>query len=120
MSITPEDIILDNFIAEMNLEGEVCGLNHHDDIDRPAVDFLCHQIGYTLPDDEYEADAELRIPICAECAEGLAGGEWILFYCIGCNESQWLKKGLAKMDYQKGTNIIALKKCPKCYNKLLD
>ena len=73
-----------------------------------------------FPDDEYEADAELRIPICTECAEGLAGGEWILFYCRGCNESQWLKKDSAKMDYQEGTKIIALKRCTKCYNELID
>jgi len=120
MSITPEDIILDNLIAEMDLEGELCGLNHHDNVKRQAVDFLCHQMGLELPNGDYEADAELRIPICEECVAGLEGGKWILFYCIGCNESQWLKKDLAKMDYQEGTNIIALKKCPKCYNELLD
>ena len=120
MSITPEDIVLDSIIAEMNLEGETCGLNHHDSLERPAVDFLCHQIGYQLPDKTYEADAELRIPICKECVLALAGNDWILFYCIGCNESQWLKKDSAKMNYQEGTNIIALKKCPRCYNELLD
>jgi len=118
--MTPEDVILDNFMAEVNLEGEACGLNHHDDVERPAVDFLCHQMGIELPNGDYEADAELRIPICAECAQGLESGDWILFYCVGCNESQWLKKDSAKMNYQEGTNIIALKKCPKCYNELLD
>jgi len=120
MSITPEDIIIDNIVAEMNIEGEMCVLNHNDGIERPAVDFLCHQLGYQLPDDDYETDAELRIPICEECVAGLISGEWILFYCIECTESQWLQKKYAKMNYQEGTNIIALKTCPKCHNELLD
>ena len=116
----PEDVILDELEAEMELMGQTCVLNHNDDIDHPAADFLCHRMGFELPDGNYEADAELRIPICEECVQGLTGGEWILFYCIGCNESQWLKKSLAKMNYQEGTNMIALKKCPKCHNELLD
>lgn len=120
MSITPEDIILDNLIAEVELEGETCVLNHHDSLERPAVDFLCHQMGYLLPDKTYEADTELRIPICEECVNALTNNDWILFYCVGCNESQWLKKDLAKMNYQEGTNMIALKKCPRCYNELLN
>jgi len=115
-----EDAVFDELEAEMELAGQTCVLNHHDDIERPAVDFLCHQMGFELPDGNYEADAELRIPICEECVQGLTSGDWILFYCIGCNESQWLKKDLAKMNYQEGTNIIALKKCPKCFNELLD
>ena len=39
---------------------------------------------------------------------------------IGCGASQWLLKSEAKNGYPKATNIIALKKCPKCYNELLD
>jgi hypothetical protein len=119
-NMNPEDIILDNFMAEESLKGQKCMLNHNDDIERPAVDFLCHQMGFELPDGTYEADAELRIPICEECVSGLTNGEWILFYCVGCNSSQWLNKKLAKKEYPKNTNIIALKQCPKCYNELLD
>ncbi|GAG10533.1 unnamed protein product, partial [marine sediment metagenome] len=91
-----------------------------DGIKREAADFLCHQVGFELKGGDYQADSELRIPICEECVQGLCSDKWILFYCIGCNESQWLKKDLAKMNYKEGTNIIALKKCPKCYNELLD
>jgi hypothetical protein len=115
-----EDVIMNNLIAESELTDQTCMLNHNDNIDRQAVDFLCHQMGYQLPDDDYEVDSELRIPICEECAAGLTSGEWILFYCVSCMESQWLKKELAKMNYQEGTNIIALKTCPKCHNELLD
>ena len=114
------DIILENLVAETELEGQECVLNHNDGLERPAVDFLCHQMGLELSNGNYEADSELRIPICEECVNGLTSGKWILFYCIGCNESQWLQKNYAKMDYQEGTNIITLKTCPKCYNKLLD
>jgi hypothetical protein len=115
-----EDEIIGNFIAETELVGQACGLQHHDNIEQPAVDFLCHRIGYTLPDDEHVPDTELRIPVCEECAQGLVSEEWLLFYCIRCNESQWLNKNLAKMNYEEGTNIIALKQCPKCCNELLD
>jgi hypothetical protein len=116
----PEDLIMDEFLAGLNLEGQTCMLNHNDEIERPAVDYLCHQMGYSLPDGDYEADAELRIPICEECVQGLCGGKEILFYCIGCNASQWMLKSQSKKEYPEGTNIIALKKCPKCYNELLD
>lgn len=115
-----EDMVLDNLLSEMSLEGQTCVLNHHDDIERPAVDFLCHQIGYQLPDDTFEADAELRIPVCEECALGLCAGKEILFYCIGCGASQWILRSKSKQYYPKDTNIIAMKKCPKCYNELLD
>lgn len=115
-----EDIILEDMMAKVNLEGETCMLNHNDEIERPAVDFLCHQMGIQLPDGDYEADAELRIPICEECMQGLCGGKEILFYCVGCGESQWMLKSQAKREYPEDTNIIALKKCPKCYNELLD
>jgi hypothetical protein len=115
-----EDAILDNLLAEISIKGQTCMLNHNDEIARPAVDFLCHQMGFQLPDETFQADAELRVPICEECVAGLSEGKWILFYCVGCNESQWLKKDSAKMDYQEGTNIIALEKCPKCYNEFLD
>ena len=116
----PEDIVAYNFIAQMELDGKTCMLNHNDEIERPAVDFLCHRMGYELPDGTYEADAELRIPVCDECVQGLTNNEEILFYCIGCGASQWLLKSEAKNGYPKGTNVIALKKCPKCYNELLD
>lgn len=117
--MNPEDIILSNFLAEVSLEGEVCGLKHIDDVEHPAVDFLCHQMGYELPDGTYEADAELRIPVCQECAEALCGNEWILFYCVGCNSSQWCNRDLATKEYPRDLNIIAFKQCPKCKNELL-
>ena len=115
-----EDAVFDEIHAIMELQGQTCMLNHNDEIERPAVDFLCHRMGYTLPNNDFQADAELRIPICEECAQGLCSGEEILFYCIECGASQWLLKAAAKNEYPEGTNIIALKKCPKCYNELLD
>jgi len=115
-----ENAILDNLEAEMELVGQTCMLNHHDDIERPAADFLCHQMGFELPNGNYEADAELRIPICEECVTGLCGGREILFYCIGCGASQWILRSKSKQYYPKDTNMIAMKQCPKCYNEILD
>ena len=116
----PEDLIMDQLRSLGELEGQTCMLNHNDDIERPAVDFLCHQMGIQLPNGDWEADAELRIPICEECVQGLCNGKEILFYCVGCASSQWLLKETAKNGYPDDVNIIAMKKCPKCYNELLD
>ena len=115
-----EDALFSEMDAIIELHGQTCMLNHNDDIERPAVDFLCHQMGFELPDGDYQADAELRVPICEECVQGLCGGKEILFICIGCTSSQWMLKSKAKREYPEGTNIIALKKCPKCFNELLD
>ena len=120
MALNMEDIILEQMMAGVMIEGELCQLNHHDQEDRPAVDFLCHQMGIQLPDGDGIADSELRVPICEECVAGLLNGDEILFYCVGCGESQWLLKSIAKNGYPDGTNIIALRQCPKCYNELLD
>jgi len=115
-----DDLILDDLLARAGLDGQTCMLNHNDEIERPAVDYLCHQVGYELPEGDYQADAELRIPICEECVQGLCNGKEILFYCIGCGASQWMLKSQSKREYPDGTNIIAMRKCPKCYNELLD
>lgn len=113
MSLNPEDLIMEQFLAGISLEGEICRLNHGDDKERLAVDYLCHSIGYNLPDGTNEIDSELRIPVCQECVDALSSNEWLLFYCTGCNASQWLFKPAAKKDYGD-INIIALQKCPKC------
>lgn len=120
MTINMEDLILEQFMAGVMLEGQTCQLNHNDKEERPAVDYLCHQMGIILPDGDEVADTELRVPICEECVASLCGNQEILFYCVGCGASQWLLKSQAKNGYPEGTNIIAFKKCPKCYNELLD
>ena len=120
MGLNMEDMLLNQAMAGIMLEGESCQLNHHDKRGRTAVDFLCHQMGILLPDGDGIADSELRIPIWEECVVGLYAGQESLFYCVGCGASQWLLKSEAKNGYPDDTNIIAMKKCPKCYNELLD
>lgn len=119
MAMNLEDLILEDFLAGVSLKGEKCQLEHGDDDEHGAIDYLCHGVGYALPDGTYEKDAELRIPVCQECVDAIASGEWALFYCVGCNASQWMWKPAAKR-YYGDVNIIALNRCPKCYNELLD
>ena len=114
------DCVIDDFIAITELESEPCGLDHKDKEYHQAIDYLCKKIGYTTLNGNDVVEAELRIPICQECADALINNEWVLFYCIECNSSQWLCRKYAKRMYPSDVNLIALKTCPKCYNSLDD
>jgi len=98
--------------ARIELIGQHCFLKHSkfDPAENhPAVDYLCQKIG---TDDEIEA--ELRIPICQECLEALLGDEWILFYCVKCNSSQWVCRKYAKYQYPFWLHVKWLDVCPIC------
>jgi len=112
------DCVIDDFMAISGLENEPCCLDHKDKEYHQAVDYLCKKIGYTIPDANDVAEAELRIPICQECVDALLSNEWIIFYCVDCNSSQWLCRKYSKRVYPPDVNIIALKTCPKCYGSL--
>ena len=53
--------------------------------------------------------------ICAECVDALCGKEWILFYCLKCNSSQWVKRALARKSYPANMNIMFYDECPNCF-----
>jgi predicted RNA-binding Zn-ribbon protein involved in translation (DUF1610 family) len=120
MALDLFEMELDLLTAQANLDNETCGLKHikSDPAENhPAVDYLCNRMGYTDPDGNAVADAELRIPVCADCVDALLGNEWILFYCVHCGESQWMLKEKAKNGYPEDTKIIALRSCPICHKK---
>jgi len=106
---------LDLFVAkaELDLTDARCNLNHG--IDRKnnpkATDYLCQKLGNRVLG---IADIEIRIPICDECMAALYSNDWLLFYCVKCNSSQWLYKPFAKNKYNDGIHIIWLDVCPKC------
>lgn len=104
---------LDRFNAKISLIHEKCNLNHGIGTERSqAVDYLCQYVGLNTV-----SRYLLTIPICAECAAALYDEEWLLFYCLTCNSSQWLLKNEAKKLYPKWESIIFLTECPMCVGK---
>jgi len=108
---------LDELLAMIGLIDKHCYLNHGPDIaPPPAVDYLCQYVG-KIEGDVGTADVLLRIPICEECIDTLYNEDWLLFYCLSCNSSQWLIKSKAKKLYPKWESIKFLSMCPKCTAK---
>ena len=126
MSITSEtENAIEDFQAILELKGEKCHLKHspHDLAENhQAVDFICQDIGREIMTDDgimvEVLEATLRIPICKECAEALYGDDWVLLYCVGCNNSQWVCKRLSSRVYADGLHIKWVDMCPNCYNKI--
>jgi hypothetical protein len=104
---------LDELFAKINLIGELCHLNHGiGEKPPPAENYLCQYIG--KKDDPSVGVELLVIPICKECAAALYNEDWLLFYCLTCNSSQWLLKSKAKKLYPKWESIRFLHTCPNC------
>lgn len=109
------DESINNFLLKVNLEGQTCALKHSKkdpSENHQAVDYLGQNIGNQTKGVTTEI---LVIPICQECVDALCDKNWLLFYCIGCNQSQWLYKPLAKRIYSSDEHIIFLTTCPHCY-----
>jgi hypothetical protein len=104
------DNLLQENLAKISLEAEICHLKHNDIVEYKAVNYLCQMLG----GNDVVQDL-LRIPICEECEAALLGDEWILFYCISCNSSQWVLREKAKKDYSKDQNVYFFINCPTCY-----
>lgn len=122
------------FLARANLIGLTCHLNHNGEEPPEAVDYLCQRLGdiseqpeeiNSLEDSmltqipEFMHNIEdtqdmLRIPVCAECVTALYDEDWLLFYCLSCDSSQWLIKSRAKKYYPKWESIRFLYGCPNC------
>jgi hypothetical protein len=123
MDFTLLDEQLGLLVAKFELEGETCHLKHSK-VDpaenHPAVDYLCQKFG---DKETGEARQEIRIPVCAECAEALYDENWILMYCTYCHASQWIYRPYAKIEHPPGNGIYWLDICPHCatvedeYNK---
>lgn len=103
-------------IAE--LDGVSCMLHHGpehlDDKEHPAVDYLCQGFGDMV---NGIVHSMIRIPVCEECANALYDVNWLLMYCVNCNESQWIDKRFSKKEYAKDDHVMFLKWCPNCYEE---
>jgi len=110
------DHYLELLMAQANLIGQVCHLNHGSGVEPPeAVDYLCQHLGDIRSN---WPEILLTIPVCVECAYALTYEEdWLLFYCLSCNSSQWLMKSRARKLYPKWQNLIFLYKCPMCFEE---
>lgn len=102
-------------IAE--LVNQQCSLQHKDQGDHPAVEYIVCPMGMKQSDIVSEVQAYHTIPICKECAESLQNDEWVLIYCYKCNESQWVYKPLSRIRYKVDQHIIWIEGCPKCSEK---
>ena len=96
---------------KIHLMLESCDLNHGLGVEKPqAVDYITQTLG---------DGGQLRIPICAECADALMCTEeerWVLLYCLSCLSSQWIDKSVSRRlyHYEKGERIKWMRECPKC------
>lgn len=96
--------------AERALEGQACGLYHHPkDPSGKAVDFLNQGFGV-----DGSVQNILRIPVCEDCVKALQDEEWILFYCVHCNESRWVSRKWSKHPYPPDMKIKWFDGCPEC------
>ena len=114
MDFTTLDENLALMIANIELEGETCGLKHskNDPAENHyAVDYLCQIIGTKNDGSDTQ---ELRIPICKECVSALNDKDWILCYCTYCHESQWIYRPKSKIGHPDGNGVYWLDVCPHC------
>ena len=110
----------EKLIAKFDLIDNHCYLNHGPDIDTSeieSVEQLVCPIGYNESDIVTVVKRELIIPICEECANALCENEWLLIYCIECNNNHWINREYASNKYHPSDHIIWLKGCPECTKK---
>lgn len=105
-------IMIDEFNllqSVMNVQEDLCSLWHHKDEKLPhAIDYIVQDLGFNDA-----ATQQIRIPLCQQCINALNSGEWVLFYCIGCNESRWHNKEMSKHEWENNT-IKFFDVCPCC------
>ena len=103
------DFRVQNIIDNLEISEEKCHLDHKDNSEHKAIDYLCQNFK-----NKYDQLDLLKIPICGECAQALHGNEWVLIYCIHCNRSQWIHRSEAKLQYGKDVHVVWLDICPWC------
>ena len=119
---------IEDLHALIDLENEHCHLKHSEEDpseNHQAVDYLRQKLGYEVSTDNGNSANEdiiqvtIRIPICQECVDALLGEDWILFYCVHCNSSQWLNRRYAKNMYPFWLHIKWMDACPICHEAKL-
>ena len=114
MNFNNFDDVLNMLTIDIDLIGQTCGLKHSREDpseNHPATNYLCQRLGDKELNIAYQ---EIRIPICAECAEALLDENWILAYCTFCHESQWIYRPLAKIKHPEGNGVYFMDVCPHC------
>lgn len=105
------DIQIANMLSAAKLEYETCKLKHTGEPPK-AADYLCQTIT------DYLGGYQVRIPVCEECLIALYDPDWILCYCLYCNNSQWICRELSKKEYPADSMLVYwLTTCPHCVNK---
>jgi len=109
-----DDFTVDEFDliqSMMNIQDDFCALWHMKGEEIPrAVDYIVQNLGYSESNTVTE---QIRIPICKECLDALNSGEWVLFYCVQCNQSRWHNCSHSYKDW--GNNVIKFfNGCPSC------
>jgi len=114
MMLNKRELEFSKIIAYAHLTDRTCELKHSKEDpakNHPAVDYLCQYLGDQKTG---ESNTLLQIPICSECVDAMSDTDWILVYCVNCNESQWIYRPLAKMNYPEGNLVYWLDDCPHC------
>lgn len=109
-----EDNVFNKIMAFAHLTDRTCGLKHSKEDsakEHPAIDYLCQNIGNKVTGEYVE---QLQIPVCEECVNALSDENWILVYCLECNNSQWIYRPKAKKNYPEGNLVYWLNECPHC------
>lgn len=104
--------IFDLIHSKIELVGQRCKLWHMPNEELPeACDYIVQDFGqFDIPLDR------IKIPICQECSESLSSREWILYYCLKCNQSRWNLMHEVKTEFVRKDMIIQwMKYCPNCY-----
>lgn len=104
------DNAVNDYVMKANLVGQTCALKHGKKSlpkDHPAIDYLSQNM----------VDGAIVIPVCQECVNALHGNDWVLLYCVNCNQSQWVCKRYAKRRYKDNEHVIFMTACPHCYKK---
>ena len=113
---------MNTLLAMIDLNGEICQLNHGLWMcpDPHAVDYLtipCGRLNQSGP--IIEADTELQIPVCRDCAETISeinnsSCDWILYFCLQCGSSAWRLKRLLKYGFN---GILMTMGCHNCSDR---
>jgi len=94
--------------ALQSIENSTCALRHPDGETPQAINVITIPMGYGS-----NKTHVFQIPVCAECMDFLRSKNWVVYYCIACNESRWRYKPAAKLRYCKKT-ICLMDSCPIC------
>jgi len=105
--MSEQDEVFNNAILKAELIGKPCGIRHFLNEGMMAVTYINQKFrGFRAV-----------IPICQICVNRLEHDDWVLLYCVRCNQSIWIYKpeSISPTNYKKGEHIKWLDYCKFCY-----